>query len=49
MIDAETLLNHIKENLAEGREDLAKEAITEYGITRFEDGKIIAGWKGQRI
>lgn len=49
MIDAESLLKHIKECLADGREDLAKEAITQYGITRFEDGKIVQGWKGTRI
>ena len=48
-MEPETLLAEIKDLLAQGREDLAKAAITLYGVSRFEDGKTVAGWKGKRI
>ena len=48
-MDAEMLLNEIKDLLAQGREDLAKAAIVQYGLTRLEDGKRLAGWKGKSV
>ena len=48
-MDPRTTYNEVVALHQMGEEDLAEAVIIEYGLSRYEEGRRIEGWKGQSV